>query len=59
MRDREIEINTMLEQERLHANKQSLRAEQEFLRAEQAMHQLTVMEEMLEKYRDRFGELPQ
>lgn len=59
-----IEINTMLEEECLRANKERLRAEQEFLRAEQE-HQraeqtsvkLDEMEAMLQKYRDRFGEL--
>jgi Uma2 family endonuclease len=68
-----IEINTMLEEECLRANKERLRAEQEFLRAEQeyqraeqeyqraeqASVQLGEMEAMLQKYRDRFGELPQ
>jgi len=68
-----IEINTMLEEECLRANKERLRAEQEFLRAEQeflraeqeyqraeqASEQLDEMEAMLKQYRDRFGELPQ
>jgi len=61
-----IEINTMLEEECLRANKERLRAEQEFLRAEQeyqraeqAFVQLGEMETMLQKYRDRYGELSQ
>ncbi|OYQ62999.1 hypothetical protein B9G53_19460 [Pseudanabaena sp. SR411] len=61
-----IEINTMLEEECLRANKERLRAEQEFLRAEQehqraeqAAVKLDEMEAMLQKYRDRFGELPE
>ena len=49
-----LDVNLLLDQEHQ-------RAEQEYQRAEQAMHQhqLTAMEEMLGKYRDRFGELPQ
>ena len=61
-----IEINTMLEEECLRANKERLRAEQEFLRAEQeyqraeqASVQLGEMETMLQKYRDLYGELSQ
>ncbi|MFM7603191.1 MAG: Uma2 family endonuclease [Pseudanabaena sp.] len=61
-----IEINTMLEEECLRANKERLRAEQEFLRAEQeqqraeqAAVKIDEMEAMLQKYRDRFGELPE
>jgi len=61
-----IEVNTMLEEECLRTNKERLRAEQEFLRAEQehqraeqAAVKLDEMEAMLQKYRDRFGELPE
>lgn len=52
-------MNLLLEQERQRAEQERQRAEQEYQRAEQATHRLTAMEEMLEKYRDRFGELPQ
>ncbi len=47
-----IEVNLMLEQERQ-------RADQEQQRADQASQQLADMEAMLQKYRDRYGELPQ
>jgi Uma2 family endonuclease len=46
-----IEINQMLEEERQ-------RTERETQRAERATQKLAEMEEMLQKYRDRFGELP-
>jgi Uma2 family endonuclease len=46
-----IEINNLLEQERL-------KAEQERQRAEQVSQQLSNAEELLKQYRDRFGDLP-
>lgn len=47
-----LEIGKLLEQERQ-------RAEQERQRAEQAAQQMAEMEELLKRYRDRFGDLPE
>jgi Uma2 family endonuclease len=54
-----IEVNLMLDQERQRADQECQRADQECQRADQSGQQLAEMEILLQKYRDRFGELPQ
>ncbi|BAZ06315.1 Uma2 family endonuclease [Calothrix sp. NIES-3974] len=52
-----VELEQKAQQERLRAEQERLRAEQERLRAEETMQQLRDVETLLQKYRDRFGEL--
>ena len=60
------EVNAQLEQEKQRAEQEKQRAEQEKQRAEQAQQELEAerersqnLEDILQKYRDRFGDLPQ
>lgn len=49
----------LAEQASIRAEQESIRAEQESLRAQQERQQRELAEQMLQRYRERFGELPE
>ena len=54
-----IKICQLLEQEHQRAEQEHQRAEQERQRAEQEQQRAQELEDLLKRYRDRFGELPE
>jgi len=54
-----IKICQLLEQEHQRAEQERQRAEQERQRAEQEQQRAQELEDLLKRYRDRFGELPE